>query len=311
MCKWNKSTTCAQLLLLGLSALLGGCSVVFKDAPQACQTTADCTAKRPDLDLVCEQGLCLTDEQPVDPFEQEWGCTRLPSRMLESAGRHTLIIPIVDVNSQKPISGVKVRLCGGLDVGCQFDADDPTTSQLSDAQGLTSFEVADGFSGFFLYEKEGFVPGLYMLEDMNAVKIQRFSQRTLEVGGYGMLKPSDLTLLVSLVSGGNYNPSEAVVNIFFENCQRQRAVGVRSVLDRLGPATTEYYFVSSLPSATVPATDSAGQGGFVNVPPGISTMSVRRLGESNDLGKLTVVTRAGHVTIAEFLPGQRPDVQVE
>lgn len=294
-----------------LAALQVRCSVVFKDAPEICKTTADCAAKRPDLNLVCSQGLCLADDQVIDPFEKEWGCTDLPARVVDPTLKHTVRILAVGAIDRMPISGVNVRLCNGLDVGCQFDANDPRSSQVSDAQGATQFEVADGFSGFLLYEKKDFISSIVMLQDINAAQIQRQAELNMRIGGIGVFKPGDLELLVSLVSGGTYNSSEAVIAFTVENCQRQPAGGTRGLLDRLGANTQEFYFAGSLPSATAAATDASGEGGFVNVPPGVSTLSVRILGSTEDLGKMTLVTRPGHFTAAEFTPGRRPDVQVE
>lgn len=279
------------------------CTALFSES-HACQTTADCLAKRPDLDLVCSQRLCVTNPVPVDLQAEQWGCTQLPGRVADIAITHNLALILSDVNEGKRIAGAKVRLCSGLDVGCQFDPSDALTSKMTDSEGLVSFDVPDGFTGFVLYEKEGFVPGIQMFDDVNVELIKRLP-------GYALGKASDIALLASLAGGSTYDPSQGLIDLYVENCLRQPAANVRGVLDRLGPQTVEYYYAGALPSATVSASDSGGHGGFLNVPPGLLTISVRMLGETENLGRITVITRAGHVSTSFFFPGWRPDVEVD
>ena len=86
------------------------------------------------------------------------------------------------------------------------------------------------------------------------------------------------------------------------NCSGAEAAGVSFQTANGGDAgsSVAFYAVGGLPSSKVSATDSAGYGGVVNVPPG--TVAVTgKLTDGRTLGTISLVN-AGSITYSRMVP---------
>jgi hypothetical protein len=66
-------------------------------------------------------------------------------------------------------------------------------------------------------------------------------------------------------------------------------------------ATAPFYVIRNLPAADVNETDESGQGGLINLPAGTVTIS-GTLSDSRMMGTVSVLVRAGGVTLTSLVP---------
>jgi hypothetical protein len=116
--------------------------------------------------------------------------------------------------------------------------------------------------------------------------------------GYDLIVPTPTTvaLLVTL-TGETYSSANGIFVITTRDCDRQPMAGV-SVQCTLGGVP--FIFQNMLPQKTLTETTDEGAAGFVNVPPGIGSVSATRAGRA--LTGTSVFSRGGWVSYVEIFP---------
>jgi hypothetical protein len=262
------------------AALCGsGCSLVLATDAVQCSVDADCVARGADFaENVCVEHLC---QPPPDPT---WACVGHVAAPTGKTidGKFRLI----DVISQAAVKEATIKRCSKLDPGCAEPLETPTVA----ADGTFSVSFLDTFNGYLEISSASYLPTLYFLD--NAVS--------------GV--ESKITLLTPAMQAGlnatigvTSDPAKGGVNVSMLDCTGARAADVSFALAPKG-AEVGYYAISSAISATATATDSSGNGGFINVAPGTLTLTAKLAKGGTRLAELTTLSRAGAVTFVHLRP---------
>lgn len=283
-----------------LALLLSACSVVYGREHYQCSTDADCVTAGAET-LTCQNRVCVAPSataQQAAQFEAEWGCTKQPPREPQPGLTYPYRIKATDNGTNDGIPGVRMRLCRGLDPGCSFDTNNPSTSKVTDDTGVVTFDIADGFNGFILMEGDERIPSIVMIAD------SKFSTGDNSVPLY---KTIDIALLAGLI-GASWDANRSTNSFLVLDCSNRPAANVRAILDRTDANSFEYYLVNGLPTGGTVATTANGIGGFINVPSGISTFTwIATAYDDVHLGKTTVFGRAGWITFVGFQPNKQTE----
>ena len=278
--------------LVAAAALFGasGCSLAFPVGDVQCQTDADCTARGAAFaGSVCSDEVCVPGNvEPSGP----WGC--LGDVKWPSAGSGTvqLSVHVIDVLTSGPPVGLVARVCSKLDTDCASPLPAPTTI---DADGLLTAELNAGFDGYIELTGPTITPALFFVTQ--PVFVDTVVPSTIPVvspEGFGGIAQAIGTTLDLVNSGHVYALSS--------DCEDEPASGVRFDLDKEGAATTGYYMINNAPVGTATATDSAGAGGFLNVPPGFVKITGFVSATGARVGDSSLVIRAGAVSYPRVVP---------
>jgi hypothetical protein len=210
----------------------------------------------------CTQNACGASCQPG----RVWQCLDSAIRWPKPKGNLseiTFSMNIIDLVTEKPFVGARIKACGKLDQFCTSPLDEDTT----DAAGLVALTVPVGNVGF-----DGFV-------DMSGG----------DSGGGDALYPSIWYPLPYIVSSGSRGRIQFVSQSSFtllagitqitpdptrghfaanaQDCTFSSAGGVSISASTTDTASATFYFVGGIPNASATETDPhSGIGGFVNLP---------------------------------------------
>jgi hypothetical protein len=177
------------------------------------------------------------------------------------AERVVYSVQLVDLATQQPRSGIQAIACGLTDVECANPVAGPV---VTNAQGWLDMPLFAGFTGYLQITSEELLPGLLHLSNP-------LTQREIPGVPYFLLSLDSLTAL-GRVLGVEVDPTRGLISAQIFDCNRQVAEG--AVLSTTG-AGVGWYFSGGLPSITATATGREGIGGFANVPPGLTQLSVQ------------------------------------
>jgi hypothetical protein len=269
--------------LVGAVALLAtACSVLVEPDREQCSTNGDCRARGATFSgAVCLMSVCRPDPA--------WSCLGAVTWPVPEPHKVTLSMTVRDLVTEAAAPDVSARLCHKLDVDCK----DPVASDLrSDQDGVITAEVDAGFDGYVEVAAPGYMPGLYFFYP----PVQEGRMLT----GLPLIRPAVLTGL-AVASGQQVVPERGHVLLAAYNCQGQNAAGVRLTTEQGDNQTSGFYVVDKLPSITATATDSSGQGGFIDLPPGTVNVS-GALSDDRQVAYLSVLVRAGQITFTSLVP---------
>lgn len=267
-----------------------GCSIAFPVGDVQCQVDADCAARGPAFEgSVCSNEVCVPgDVTPSGPWsclgEVEWPST--------GAGAPRLSFRVIDVLTSSPPVGLEARVCSKLDIACDNPLPAPTSI---DQQGLVTAEVSAGFDGYVELVSPTTTPALFFVtKPVHADTVVPGVIPVVSPEGFGAIAQAIGTTLDLQGSGHVYALSS--------DCDDAAARGVRFELDKMGAATTAYYMINNAPLGTAGATDAAGAGGFLNVPPGFVTITGFVADTDARVGDSSLVIRAGAVSYPRVVP---------
>jgi hypothetical protein len=272
--------------LAGAVALLAtACSVLVEPGREQCATDGDCRARGSAFSgAVCRGSVCQPD--PV------WSCLGAVTWPTPQARKVTVTVTVRDLVTEAPAPDVSARLCHKLDVDCAA----PVVSDLrSDQDGAIVAEVDDGFDGYVEVAAPGYMPGLYFFYP----PVQEGRRLT----GLPLIRP-DVLAQLALVSQQQVVPQRGHVLLAAYDCQGQTAAGVRLGTEQGDAQTSGFYVVRKFPSITAVATDSSGQGGFINLLPGTVNVS-GALSPDRQVAYLSVLVRPGQITFTSLVPSPR------
>ena len=89
-----------------------------------------------------------------------------------------------------------------------------------------------------------------------------------------------------------------------EDCGGARVAGASftaSAFDTAG-GTRGFYTLNGIPSPTASMTDASGDGGFINLPQGFTTIAATQASTGRKIGQSNVIVRAGFITYASVKP---------
>jgi hypothetical protein len=131
-----------------------------------------------------------------------------------------------------------------------------------------------------------------------------FSERVATNYGPGVYDPS-LNDVIAAGVGTTIDPSRGILTMFAFDCGGNSSPGVSFTVTGTDDKSTLVYYSGGAFTAQVNETDAHGQGGVLNVPPGVVTITAtpRVLGKASSV--MTVPVRAGAATFAS-MPPQAP-----
>lgn len=295
-------------LLLGLGALsLLCCSLVLDPATEQCTTDSDCVAKGPDLaGARCVESTCLRAGPVLDAGaepELDAGDTG-PLRCL---GQGTYIPPdpsrrlmltqrFQRQSTSAPIKAgeATIRLCNRSDFACS----EPRAVLEPDDDGYVRIEVEYGFSGYFELVSEGLQSSMIVINPLT---------EDAEGPALQVLSPAIAQYLASTLLGSDYkiDPTLANTILAVEDCDNKRLAGISYSATIVDPQNRTRAFYILNPGSPTPGgteTNELGQGGFLNLPPGVGSISGTYNVQQRKVVRIDIPLRANFFTYALLRP---------
>jgi len=206
-------------------------------------------------------------------------------------GKVTAKLVLSDLLTGAPETEATARSCTKLDTLCER----PVASDFhSDADGVLTVELDKHFDGYLEISAPGKLsPVLYFFyppvdEDRTVPFVPLVSFEAYQQ-------------LAKQVNTGIDTTRGAAIALGYD-CQGITAPGMQFSVDDADDNTLPFFMEKGLPSLTATETDSSGQGGFINVKPGIRRFSgiIRQTGAQ--IGTVSVIVRAPFITYTTMVP---------
>jgi hypothetical protein len=203
-----------------------------------------------------------------------------------------------DYNSEAPLSGMDVSVCGPTDMNCT----QPFGSGQTVANGYAAFQVQNptqattglGINGYLQLSLPGYVPELlfwgFPLSEATEYNNWRFVTPVVEQE-------------LEQAAGVMQDPTRGLIEARVWDCRLNIAPGVVVTADVSDAGVSEFY---GLPGTSKPPTDTTGLVFFDNVPAGSVTLTATPVAIGRPSSQATVLVRAGWVTDVEMWVGQSP-----
>lgn len=258
--------------------------VCWRAQPQ-CSADADCFGLGPEFD----GGRCIAAECRPNP---RWRC-EAPSASTSTEPR-TLSLLVRDSLSLNPVPMVHIVACQKLDLTCA----NPTSEGTTDRDGMLSITVPAAFAGYLQQtERRDYAPAMYFLPSV--------------LPEDGMLHPFPLLSSGAIIDalaaslGAGIDPERGHMMLIAEDCFGMALPGVTFMSPQRDDDTVQFYVRDVLPSTSATETAEIGNGGYLNFPAGTAVLQVDRVEDDLHLATVTVVVRAGFISVAYIRPQQR------
>ncbi len=275
----------AVSLLAMLAWSMPACTVLADTNREQCATDSDCAQRGGAFSgSVCRNSVCVTDPM--------WGCignVQWPPTM--GGGRVTARLMLTDLETGLPVQGAKANICQKIDTNCNNPVARDVTS---DEMGVLAVEVDKGFEGFVEIANEPTHTGtLYffyppLTEDRHIP--------------YCPLVPLSAFLSLGSQLGANLDVTRGAAIAIGYDCTGTTAAGLTYSIDEEDDATLLFFMQKGLPTITSKETEGSGQGGYVNVKPGIRRLTALLQETGKRVGEVSLVVRPGVLTYTQLVP---------
>jgi hypothetical protein len=275
----------AVSLLAALAWSTSACTVINDLNRVQCATDTDCTQRGGSFaGTVCQASVCVA--------EPTWGCLgNVVWPPSSGGGRVTAKLVLSDLVTTAPLTNATARVCGKLDPDCAT----PVTSDLhSDADGILTVDLPKGFDGFLeINEPNMLSPTLYFFyPPLDSDRLAPYVPLVPPSAFFTLATQTSIT--IDVLKG-------AAIAIGYD-CQKQTVAGLQYGIDDANETTIPFYMEKGLPSVTASESDISGQGGFVNVTPGVRTLSASVGASGAKVGKVSVIVRKSLITYTTMVP---------
>ncbi len=230
--------------------------------------------------------------------ELQWSCAGTYSWPAPEHESATIATTFVGFVNRAPLTGLRVRACDRRDIACA----EPVAEQTTDEDGAVALVVpmakkamfgigADGFDGFVEVTGGNIMPSL---------RFQGWPIVADTAGSAALPATSDVMALAS-AAGVSLDPERGIVVVEPFDCFWGRAPGVRIEVSSADARSTRFYFDQGFPTADLTESSQDGTGGFLDVPRGTTTVSVR-LGDAPPFATSTIFVRAGTISLVSLVP---------
>jgi hypothetical protein len=290
--------------LIGFSSLTS-CSFLVNPSAQQCKVDDDCTARGGAfVGATCADNFCvlptpipMPDAASDTPsLPGDWSCVGNMMPTMPVKTQVQLTVPVNDLIHPEVsvIDSVVMRACRKLDVACAM----PISNTIHpDGTGSAVFTVPGGFDGYIevnpAVNPPAYIPTLIF------VSAPLVDDTTLTRSG--LLSTTELPGL-ALSTGATIDPTLGAVFFQAADCNRMPVPGIVGMLDQEGPDTKRFFVVNGLPTQTANATDPSGDGGWVNVPIGVRSVSGTRMADGLFIGTVSVLIRQGTFSYSLLAP---------
>ena len=271
-------------LFLGAPA----CTVLNDLDREQCSSDDDCRQRGGAFaESLCRQSVCVTD--PV------WGCLgKVNWPEPTGGGKVTARLHLSDLLSTMPVTDATARVCTKLDTSCERPS---ATGLTSDSDGILAVELDKHFDGFLeISSPTTLSPLLYFFyPPLDADR---------DVPYVPLVPPAAFIQLAMQTQASIKFDRGAAIAISYD-CSNATSPGLQFSVDR--DETKEdlklpFFMEKGLPSLTATETDVSGQGGFINVDPGIRVLSGLRKSNGAHVGTVSLVVRPGLITYTTMVP---------
>jgi hypothetical protein len=293
------------LLALGVGALVAvvafpACSILLEADATQCATTTDCVRRGPAFaSAVCASGICRAEGGAADAGDP-WSCLASPPAAApppdaDVAVTMSLFDPVTPAPGRngKALPGIVIRGCAKLDVVC---ANPIVASVTTDAEGNAKLGIPAGFDGYLELTGPSIVPALWYFSPLPDAQA---APRSYNVG---LLSPASFSQIAATVGASIDDTAGHSFNFALDCAQSYGTFGsgVSFTPSATRTGTRSFYLINGLPSTTATTTDGSGVGGFVNLKPGVVTVTADLAGQRT--GSVSVLIRAGVITYSPIAP---------
>ncbi len=275
-----------RLERLGLCALAlvsaSGCSLTIDPDLEQCPRDSDCTARGGDF----------TGTQCIDSACQvvsNWECLDTPRQVPRAVESFQATVQLLDGTTLGPIQGAEVRACHKTDVKCLA----PARSTVSEAEGYVTLSAPGETGSYLSLKRDDVLPSVYVFNPLPT------ADTTLEP--IHTIKTEFLPVMTDLI-GAEQLSDRGLAVITSVNCAGSQTAGVSLTVAEGDAQTAPFYIVDGLPSATATATEQDGRGGFINLKPGVATVSGQLLDGQRNVGTISLLVEAGTITYGRMVP---------
>jgi hypothetical protein len=271
---------CAQRGMPGASCVDAVC---WAPKPE-CSSDADCVQRGPEY----EGGRCIASTCRPNP---RWRCEQ--EQVSQASVVHTLRVLVRDSLSLDPVVRVKALACQKLDLQCAA----PIAESTSNDDGDLVFALPGNFSGFLQIQQPGYFPAMYFVPAAHPEdgRLQPFP----------LLPSGVIGDVLALALGKTLDPRRGHMMLISEDCDGTALPGVTFKSPQQDADTAQFYVQDLLPSTGARQTGEAGNGGYLNFPPGTAMISVTGPVNNLKLATVAVVVRPGFITVAYIRPEAR------
>lgn len=272
-------------LLAALSLGLPGCTILNDLDREQCATDDDCRQRGGAFsEALCRNSVCVTDPT--------WGClgnVTWPEPV--TGGKVTATLHLSDLLTTEPITDATARVCAKRDTGCE----QPVGSVLmSDENGLLTVELEKHFDGYLeINSPSTLSPLLYFFYP--PVDADRDAP-------YVPLVPPLALIKLAMQTDATIKSDRGAAIAIGYDCSNVTAPGLQFTVDDEEEFKIPFFMEKGLPSLTAIETESTGQGGFINVKPGIRRLSATRRVNGAHVGTVSLLVRPGLITYTTLVP---------
>lgn len=300
----TRSKACRDCVTTRACAAATACA-----ASTSCLKALGCGENCPPLDEVCGQqcraalpdaaqllaGVFTEGAACAKECERgkQWACVGNASRPVTSEHDASLSIQVMNSAFTAPLANTQVHACDVLSSDCV----PPLATGTSGPDGWVTLgiSVSGSFRGYLDFTGPANMPNLFYQE--LAGSVPRDETFPFQVG---LISAPTVAFLGQAVHVP-IDPARAILFAQALDCELNFASGVSFTASGGDGSTVAWYFANGLPHIDTSQTDGNGGGGFVNLPPGLITVtaSVASIGV---VGTASVWTRPNTITTVVLTP---------
>lgn len=246
-----------------------------------------------------DAGAVDADVEGVDALVADpvWGCLDnvAPPAEPEPATPVRFLTRFQGILSTAPLVGLPVKACLATDLACA----QPYASTITTDAGVAAFTLYHGFLGYVDVapsdDNPDIIPALYYVRPVPDKKVV-VSEELVPTAN--LVKNAEFAFLTNSIGK---QVKTQYGHLFFGalNCQGRFAANAVLRAEPISSDTFTYYTdAAGTPSITQDKTTESGNGGYINLPPGEVTVTLR-LDNGRRIGEHKVVIRKGTIT---YLP---------
>ncbi|HTV24502.1 MAG TPA: hypothetical protein VMG12_37685 [Polyangiaceae bacterium] len=260
----------------------GGCSLVVDGSTKQCSTTLDCQVRGLDFaEARCIDNLC----QPDPTWSCVDGLEAPPAQTAVSAG-----IQVTNLLDQSGFADVHATLYASLDITLSTPVADAYTGE----DGRAQLSVPAGFDGFVMLENVDLIEPVVFYPNLPVT-----AQTGL--GQVFAARPGGSAGLINLI-GEVPQAGRGLALMAVQDCNDTGGNGASFQFEGEVQGSTPFYAFNGVASSSARTLDTTGQGGIVNVRPGVIGVDLR-WGDKT-VSSASVLIRADTVTQFTMLPGR-------
>jgi hypothetical protein len=249
-----------------------------------CQADDECAARGPEyVGGRCQDRQCLPNPR--------WRCD--PPPQASPSDSRELVLPVIDALQRAALANVTIVACNKLDYPCM----QPMATATTGMDGKARLSVPANFAGFMQQtERTDYVHSMYFMPALLLDDGVLSNFPLIPTAAFGGL---------AIALGTNTDPERGHAMLIVEDCGGDALPGIAFTSPQADMATTTFYVRDQIPTTSASDTPPEGDGGYVNLPPGVAEITATEVATGLVINTVTVLIRAGAITTAYIRPASR------